>query len=180
MASIIFFLCIAFLAPAFAHGSATFTDCGGADKSVAFKDGSVKPDPIQYPGNLSMSVTMDVLKDLPASNFEMRLNLIKLDPRRMNVPCLESIGSCSYDVCGMIENHRSVFCPAFPNPDDCGCPMKVGTYNVKDALVAIPDFGQIFVKILQGHYEGNITFVDKATNTQLGCCAMTFEITPSV
>ncbi|GBN26919.1 hypothetical protein AVEN_8037-1, partial [Araneus ventricosus] len=39
----------------------------------------------------------------------------------------------------MIENHRSEFCPMFPNPDDCGCPMKAGSYNVKDAPVAIPD-----------------------------------------
>ncbi|GBL96505.1 hypothetical protein AVEN_229947-1 [Araneus ventricosus] len=148
MASIILFLCIAFLAPAFAHGSATFADCGGADKSIAFKDGSVKPDPVQYPGNLSMTVAMEVLKTLPASDFEMKLDLIKLDPRRMSVPCLDNIGSCTYDICEMIENHRSEFCPMFPNPTRLRMSNSL-IFLMKDAPVAIPDFGEVFVKILE-------------------------------
>ncbi|GFQ81154.1 hypothetical protein TNCT_18611, partial [Trichonephila clavata] len=36
---------------------------------------------------------MVVVKDLPASNFEMKLNLVKLQPRRMDVPCIQNIGS---------------------------------------------------------------------------------------
>ncbi|XP_055927794.1 ganglioside GM2 activator-like isoform X2 [Argiope bruennichi] len=179
MISVTCFLCIGLLVPVYVHGTATFADCGGPDKSIDIKEGSVKPDPILYPGNVSMTVAMDILKDLPASGLEMKMDLIKLDPRKMNVPCLDNIGSCSYDVCELIQNHRSEFCPMFPNPDECGCPMKAGYYSLKNAPVVLPDFGEIFVKILKGHYEGNITFTDKNSNKQVGCIAITFEIEPS-
>ncbi|GIX97905.1 uncharacterized protein CEXT_389401 [Caerostris extrusa] len=178
MESVLCFLCVGLLI-GIAHGTATFSDCGGAEKSMTIIAGSVKPDPIQYPGNLSMTVAFNVTKDLPASNFQMALNLTKLNPRVMHVPCMEDIGSCTYDVCTMIQNHRSEFCPMFPNPDECGCPIKVGSYFMKDGFVAIPDFGQLFVKILQGNYEGTITFTDTSSNTQHGCIAIKFEITPS-
>ncbi|KAF8785881.1 Ganglioside GM2 activator like protein [Argiope bruennichi] len=153
MISVTCFLCIGLLVPVYVHGTATFADCGGPDKSIDIKEGSVKPDPILYPGNVN--------------------------PRKMNVPCLDNIGSCSYDVCELIQNHRSEFCPMFKNPDECGCPMKAGYYSLKNAPVVLPDFGEIFVKILKGHYEGNITFTDKNSNKQVGCIAITFEIEPS-
>ncbi|CAL1287326.1 unnamed protein product [Larinioides sclopetarius] len=178
MESIIFFLGIAFLAPAFTHGVSRFTDCGGADKIITFKDGSVLPDPVQYPGNVTVSVDMEVLKDLPISDLDMKVSLMKLDPIRRNLPCIHGVGSCSYDFCEHIENFRDIYCPYFPDPDDCGCPIKAGTYNMRNSLVAMPNLGEVFAKILQGHFEGNITFVDKATNTELGCCIMNFEITP--
>ncbi|GFX92007.1 hypothetical protein TNCV_5004711 [Trichonephila clavipes] len=68
----------------------------------------------------------------------------------------------------------------FPNPNECGCPMKRGSYSMKDAPMALPNFGEIFAKILQGDYEGNITFIDKSSNKQLGCIAIGFQIEPSV
>lgn len=49
----------------------------------------------------------------------------------------------------MINNHRDSFCPAFPNPSQCGCPMKAATYSFKNVGVAIPDFGEIFINILK-------------------------------
>ncbi|GFT34834.1 uncharacterized protein NPIL_494211 [Nephila pilipes] len=178
MKSVFYLLCIGLLVPSLVNGGATFSDCGDANKKLVMKDGSVKPDPIHYPGNLTMNVSMVVLKDLPAANFQMKMSLMKLEPRRMKVPCLQDIGSCTYDVCDMIKNHKDTFCPMFPDPKDCGCPMKANSYFMKNAFVPIPDFGEIFAKILQGGYEGNITFIDGSTNTEVGCVAMTFQIVP--
>ncbi|CAL1287325.1 unnamed protein product [Larinioides sclopetarius] len=79
----------------------------------------------------------------------------------------------------MIETHRSEICPLFPDPDECGCPVEAGLYNVKDAQLALPDLGEAFAELLQGHYEGNITLIDKDSNTELGCCAISFEVVPS-
>ncbi|GFR29335.1 retrovirus-related Pol polyprotein from transposon TNT 1-94 [Trichonephila clavata] len=92
----------------------------------------------------------------------------------------EDSDKCTYDVCEMITNHRSEFCPMFPNPNECGCPMKKGSYSLRDAPVVLPNFGEIFAKILKGDYEGNITFIDKSSNKQLGCIAIGFQIEPSV
>ncbi|XP_054709671.1 ganglioside GM2 activator-like isoform X2 [Uloborus diversus] len=109
----------------------------------------------------------------------MILHLTKLEPKRMTVPCLQNIGSCEYDVCEMIKNHQTEFCPMFPPHAQCGCPLKKAVYSLTDAPVAIPDFGEIFAKILQGGYEGNITFIDKSSGTEVGCIAITFQIEPS-
>ncbi|KAG8201349.1 hypothetical protein JTE90_016826 [Oedothorax gibbosus] len=161
------------------YAGATFADCGDANKRLTISTGTVKPDPIQYPGNISASVDLIVLKDLPADNFEMKLDLTKLQPRKMTVPCLQDIGSCTYDVCSIINNHKESFCPAFPDPTKCGCPMKAATYSLKNVGVAIPNFGEIFVNILKGGYEGKITFHDKSSGTEIGCVAITFEIVPA-
>lgn len=49
----------------------------------------------------------------------------------------------------MIENHKDSFCPMFPPSVKCGCPMKTSLYHLKNALVVLPNFGEIFAKILQ-------------------------------
>ncbi|GFT26181.1 hypothetical protein NPIL_234011 [Nephila pilipes] len=55
----------------------------------------------------------------------------------------------SYDVCEMIKNHKDTFCPILSDPNECSCPMKTGSYFMKNAFIVIPDFGEIFAKILQ-------------------------------
>ncbi|GFT90034.1 uncharacterized protein NPIL_86691 [Nephila pilipes] len=93
MRSVFYLLCIVLLIPSLVNGNVTFSDCGDKNKSIAMKYGSVKPDPIGYPGNLTLNVSMDVLKDLPASDFQMKMCLMKLEPRKRKVPCLQGIGS---------------------------------------------------------------------------------------
>lgn len=52
----------------------------------------------------------------------------------------------------MIQNHKDQFCPMFPPKATCGCPMKKSKYSLQKAVVALPDFGQIFAKILKVSY----------------------------
>lgn len=162
-----------------AAGKTTFADCGGSSKKITILGGSVNPDPILYPGSVSISAKVSVLEDLPPSGLKMTLKLTKLDPKVMPVPCLKNIGSCSYDVCEMIQNHKDKFCPMFPPGIECGCELKKSDYNLKNAEVDLPNFGEIFAKILEGHYNGTITFDDTNTKTEVGCIAVTFEIKPS-
>lgn len=86
-------------------------DCGASDKWIQFNHAGIKPDPIVYPGSIKIDADMEVLKvsttllllplhhfchlqqDLPSENFFMRMQLIRLNPKRMIVPCFQGMGS---------------------------------------------------------------------------------------
>ncbi|KFM60578.1 hypothetical protein X975_21288, partial [Stegodyphus mimosarum] len=83
------FSAIQICSPDVVLGKATFADCGSANKKVTINSGSVKPDPILYPGNVSVTADVDVTQDLPSAGLKMQLNLTKLEPREMQrIRCL--------------------------------------------------------------------------------------------
>lgn len=68
-------------------------DCGPEDRVVLFKDTSLTPSPIMYPGNVSIFTHMQLLEDLPSQNLFVQIELTKLEPERMPVPCINGRGS---------------------------------------------------------------------------------------
>ena len=90
---------ISFLALASTASSATVFkqlrtwDCGPADKAIVFRDTFISPSPVVYPGNVSISSHMTVVEDLPVENLLVRVQLDKLEPQRMLVPCMNGYGS---------------------------------------------------------------------------------------
>merc|ERR1712080_814617 len=54
------------------------------------------------------------------------MEIKKLTPFPMNVPCLNGIGSCEYEICPIIEAGVDTWCPSFPESQPCGCPLQAG------------------------------------------------------
>lgn len=68
-------------------------DCGPADKVVVFRQTSLFPSPVIYPGNVTIATHMQLLEDLPSQNLKVKVQLDKLEPERMGVPCMNGVGS---------------------------------------------------------------------------------------
>jgi hypothetical protein len=90
------FLIISFSWPS--HSASVFRelrtwDCGSSDKVVNFRDATVSPTPVVYPGNVSLGIVMELLEDLPSENLKVKVQVEKLEPERMQVPCMNGMGS---------------------------------------------------------------------------------------
>ena len=97
---------------------------------------------ICMPGVTYMNTHTLMREDLP-SDLMIKLDLQKVDPFPMTVPCLEGVGSCEYDICKvmmmmmmmmvMIMYMRQIItdagdslCQYFPESQPCGCPLLKG------------------------------------------------------
>ena len=175
--SVVYVLFLFHVIPDFTVSFETW-DCGKQDKSMDINYADIKPDPVIYPGNVSISVNITVLRDLPDSNLILSLLLEKLEPFPMKVPCFQNMGSCSYDVCKeVIPKNQEAFCAL----DACQCPLKAKEYCNKTPIqYQLPLLkGKILKKILEGKYTGNITFWNKETSVVYGCLGMNFDIKAS-
>ena len=101
---------------------------------------------ICMPGVTHMNTHTLMREDLP-SDLMIKLDLQKVDPFPMTVPCLEGVGSCEYDICKVmmmmmmmttmmmimmmyilqiITDAGDSLCQYFPDSQPCGCPLLAG------------------------------------------------------
>ena len=83
--------------------------------------------------NIIMIYTFFLLlnrEDLP-SDLMMKLDLKKIDPFPMTVPCLDGVGSCDYDICQIITDMGATVCDHFPEGQPCGCPLLKVKTNIE-------------------------------------------------
>jgi hypothetical protein len=149
-------------------------DCGGPDKWITLNSAGILPDPVIYPGNVTLIADFDLAHDLPDHDVILSLQIEKQEPMRMTVPCLKNIGSCSYDVCkDMVPYHEKEFCEL----GSCKCPFPAKRYTTKGIPYALPVIGAaIFKEILEGSYIANMTFHNSATKQVYGCLGLKFNI----
>lgn len=103
-----------------------------------------------------MDVNTLLKEDLP-TDLILYLDLKKLEPFPMKVPCLNGMGSCPYDLCPMIVDHTEILCPHFPEGQPCSCPLLAGTWDMKGVEVPVPDMGPILGAVMEGKYEATAT-----------------------
>lgn len=79
-----------------------------------------------------------------------------------------------YDVCkDVIPKNQAAFCAM----GACSCPLITKTYTASNIPYALPELGgPIFAQILEGNFDGNITFFNGETNQNYGCLGMQFSI----
>lgn len=125
-----------------------------------------------------MAVNFTVLEEVPSDHLYVQLDLDKLSPFEMYVPCIYGIGSCKYDVCNdVIPNNRAVFCAM----GACQCPLGAKNYVADKIPFMLPLIGgRVFASILEGDYIGNITFLDDVTEKVYGCLGIKFTIKADV
>ena len=66
----------------------------------------------------------------------MKLDLKKIDPFPMTVPCLDGVGSCDYDICQIIRDMGATVCDHFPEGQPCDCPL----LQVSQCLIFMSDY----------------------------------------
>ena len=149
-------------------------DCGKEDKWLTLVSADVLPDPVIYPGNVTLVGVFDVKHELPDHDLFMSLHIVKLEPFSMQVPCLKGIGSCTYDVCkDLVPYHQKEFCEL----GSCKCPIPAKRYSTKGINYALPTIGKTVLKrILEGRYVANLTFHNPVLKQEYGCIGMKFRV----
>merc|ERR1712008_648223 len=132
------------------------TNCEGYEDADFVVIGGNSPDTMPIPGEISMDLT-------------------KLDPFPLTVPCLNGLGSCEYDFCQILVDNGDQLCDQMPEGQPCGCPLLANTWDLKGVKVPVPDFG-ILNNLMVGSYKSKATFYGKSTpQNKVGC--MEFEFT---
>lgn len=149
-------------------------DCGKGDKWITLVSADIVPDPVIYPGNVTLIGDFDLSHDLPDHDVLFSLNIKKLQPFPMKVPCLKGIGSCTYDLCkDIVPYHKKEFCDL----GSCTCPILAKHYSTRGIHYQLPVVGgKVFKKILEGKYTANLTFYNAVSKQEYGCFGMNFEV----
>ena len=152
-----------------------FYAAGHEDDVLVVLEGTT-PDEVCMPGTTEINVHTRISEDLP-SDLLIKMDLHKLTPFPMNVPCLNGVGSCEYDICSMIEDMADTLCPSFPENQPCGCPLLEGEMNLVGVETPVQDMGPILGAVMEGEYQATATFYAESDKDRvLGCVEFTFAL----
>merc|ERR1739838_250731 len=98
-----------------------FSDCGGSRMTLASLD--VQPDPVPVPGTVTVNAAGEVTQELTGDGLKMKIHMVKVKPVHMDVPCVDQLGSCTYDVCTELVYPDAPVCAFFPADIECKCPL---------------------------------------------------------
>ena len=151
------------------------SQCPGHEDDALQVIGGSSPEEVCMPGDMQMDINTLISEDLP-TDLILKLDLHKLDPFPMTVPCLNGIGSCEYELCPMIEDMADTLCPHFPASQPCNCPLLAGEFILDGLTVPVPDMG-ILGAVMAGGYEATATFYGASNKDKiLGCLELTFTL----
>ncbi|OWF41309.1 Ganglioside GM2 activator [Mizuhopecten yessoensis] len=112
-----------------------FKNCGGNTGSVF--NLTITPDPIRFPGTLTISATVDLKQEISAP-LTVVLDM-KKDFRGdwIDIPCIANVGSCTYS--SLCSDLDMATCPEeLKNAGiDCRCPFKAKTYKVSSLSIPV-------------------------------------------
>eukprot|EP00052_Salpingoeca_macrocollata_P030459 m.319618 g.319618 ORF g.319618 m.319618 type:complete len:206 (-) comp23320_c0_seq1:109-726(-) len=122
----------------------SFADCAAASAPVHIPKLSITPDPIPLPGNITVSAMGNLTATLTAP-LKLELTLEKKEGVWVKIPCVDNIGSCTYnDACALLDkiplNKTTGQCPD-PLPAlkvPCRCPLPPFGLNVPALAIALP------------------------------------------
>ncbi|XP_027462717.1 ganglioside GM2 activator [Zalophus californianus] len=124
-------------------GSFDWENCDDKKDPVVLKSLTLEPDPIAFPGNMTVSAEVQI--DVPLSSPQkLELTMEKeVASFWVKVPCVEQIGSCTYeDFCQILG---ALIPPGQPCPEPlhtyglpCHCPIKVGIYSLPKTEFTLP------------------------------------------
>merc|ERR1712060_339224 len=117
-----------------------------------------------------------IREDLP-TDLTLNLDLHKVTPFPMTVPCLNGVGSCEYELCPMIEDMADTVCPSFPEGQPCGCPLLAGEMHLEGIEMPVQDMGPILGEVMKGSYRATaMLYGASAPDKTLGCIEFTFTL----
>ncbi|XP_048189855.1 ganglioside GM2 activator [Perognathus longimembris pacificus] len=125
-------------------GSFSWDNCDEGKDPAVIRSLTLEPDPIEVPGNVTVSVEGKTQVPL-SSPQKVELTVEKeLAGFWVKIPCVEQLGSCTYDnVCDMLDDYippgQSCPEPLYAYGLPCHCPFKEGTYSLPTTSFTLPD-----------------------------------------
>ncbi|XP_022086849.1 ganglioside GM2 activator-like [Acanthaster planci] len=154
----------------------SFEDCGGSSDPLHGNVSLSPNDPVTLPGKLTVSFNASFGVDVK-SPLKVVLELKKKELIWIDLPCVDGIGSCTYDdFCKMLPPEPASGCPP-PLKEKglpCRCPVKAGKYSLPPAVFTIPTIPKVPEFLADGDYKANV----KAYygSKELGCINLTFSL----
>jgi len=154
----------------------TIAQCAGHENDpLQFIEGQMD-EVICMPGTTTMNTKTEIREDLP-SDLMMKLDLKKIDPFPMTVPCLDGVGSCDYDICQIITDMGATVCDHFPEGQPCGCPLLQGGMDLQGIEMPVQDMGDVLGSVMEGGYEATARFYPASDpSIDIGCMEFTFTL----
>ncbi|XP_066129133.1 ganglioside GM2 activator [Saccopteryx bilineata] len=121
----------------------SWENCDEGKDPVLIKTLSVEPNPIAFPGNVTVSAETHTSVNLDSP---LKADLIvqkEVAGFWVKVPCVEQVGSCTYeDVCNLFD---TLLPPGESCPEPlhtyglpCHCPFKEGKYTLPTSVFTLP------------------------------------------
>eukprot|EP00118_Oscarella_pearsei_P007746 m.38674 g.38674 ORF g.38674 m.38674 type:complete len:210 (+) comp32625_c0_seq1:64-693(+) len=130
----------------------SWKNCGSSSDPVQIHSASIT-DPIPIPGTLNFSVNFTFAAPIESPlKAEVTIQK-KILGAFITVPCIENIGSCTYDdVCSLIPPLSECPPPLSTYGIPCQCPLKQGSYAIPSYSVDIPEISGLPSWLSNGDY----------------------------
>ncbi|XP_065841781.1 ganglioside GM2 activator-like [Oscarella lobularis] len=144
-----------------------YSNCGSASDPIVIHNASLT-DPIPIPGTIKFSVnfTFGVALESPLkADLSIKKKVLGL---YVPIPCLDNIGSCTYDdVCALIPSTSECPPPLSTYNIPCQCPFKAASYGIPPYSLDIPEIS-LPSFLTNGEYELQATLT--MANGQRAAC----------
>ncbi|XP_053380347.1 ganglioside GM2 activator-like [Mercenaria mercenaria] len=154
----------------------SFESCPGIENTfIRFSNVKLTPDPVFYPGNVTLSYDVLILRPFDNDNFKLEITVHKnLLFGYVIVPCFHQIASqnsCTYPACDITDLRLIVpFVDAYKTPrPPAACPLPRGEYHFPPTTFKLPNLTKASLILWQGDYKVNAALKDKRTGETAGC-----------
>lgn len=162
----------------------SLTDCAKnrSRALLTFPTAHTHPYPIVLPGNLEVSASLRVNRDiLPSSSIALDLTIQRyLGFFWFTIPCISNVGSCWYnDACTLFGTDRQNDDCAAQFADHnlpCSCPFLAGTYSMPSSVFEVPELTGAFSWLANGDYRVKARLVDTTSSEELACQFLTASL----
>ncbi|XP_054833825.1 ganglioside GM2 activator [Eublepharis macularius] len=152
-------------------------NCDPSDPA-RIKSLNIIPDPIRIPGDVTVSVSGATTITLEAPMTAIVTLEKKIGDMWLKVPCVDQLGSCTYDdVCAILD---SLVPPGQPCPEPlhsygipCRCPFKAGSYGLPSTDLYIPNM-DLPSFLTNGDYR--LKVILKNHEQEFGCVMVSFSL----
>merc|ERR1712168_1105227 len=140
-----------------------FSDCGGS--KLTLNSLNITPDPVPLPGQITAAVDGEIKAETS-----------------MDIPCVDGLGSCTYDFCKEILVEGSMVCDFLPPEIPCACPLPATLLQMDNIVIDLPDMDWTVDLILNGGFEATIKLYSAAAGPDVmeGCIFGKFNLHPTL
>ncbi|XP_034961588.1 ganglioside GM2 activator isoform X1 [Zootoca vivipara] len=153
-------------------------NCGPSSDPAVIRSLSISPDPISMPGDVTVSVAAATTVALTSPLKGEVVLEKKIGDMWIKVPCVDELGSCTYDdLCAKLDQ---AIPPGQPCPEPmqtygipCHCPFRAGSYNLPSSTFYIPTL-DLPPMLTNGDYRFKVVLSNG--DQQLGCLKLSLSL----
>ncbi|ELR14489.1 ganglioside gm2 activator precursor, putative [Acanthamoeba castellanii str. Neff] len=146
----------------------SYTNCGSESDPSKLTQLNISPDPIMVGQAVNITAKGFLSANISSGEgYTMSLEIYKkVFGVPIYVPCVSNVGSCTYDLCGILPPTAN--CPLQPWGVPCSCPLAAGSYQVPVPGFSFP-FPNLGISwLLDGEILVSVTLADKS-GSRLAC-----------